>query len=133
MNRFRAFSYIFASLLAAIVVFWAIATKNRTYEGILQHGFERSDFYPRGDCSASPYWFEAKGEAADQLNKRWVELGRPNGLRLRFVGDLTHIGLWGHLGKYKREIQAFEHFGSRVVAGPVQMRAKNPGNRFFGR
>jgi hypothetical protein len=92
-------------LLLAVLAYWATGAKNRTYDGVLQHGFEKSDFYPRGRCSASPYWLEPQGDAATELSRHWVELGRPSALHVRFVGDKSHLGMWGHLGKYRRKIQ----------------------------
>jgi hypothetical protein len=106
MKTFHTLRYLVAGfLLLAVLAYWAAGAKNRTYDGVLQHGFEKSDFYPRGNCSASPYWLEPQGEAAIELGRRWIELGRPSALHVRFVGAESHLGMWGHLGKYRPRIR----------------------------
>jgi hypothetical protein len=99
MKKVLMLACLIASLLLfAALALWATGGKNQTFDGVLQHGFEKSDFYPRGDCSVSPYWLEAQGEAADELDRRWREIGRPSTLHVRFIGDVSRLGLWGHLG-----------------------------------
>jgi hypothetical protein len=74
-------------------------------DGVLQHGFEKSDFYDRGDCSRKPWWFDVS-EADHTLHEQWDSLGRPRAVRIRFVGNVSSIGRHGHLGHYRREVVA---------------------------
>ena len=94
-----------AIVFTGLVAFWARGERNRTYVGTVEWRFEVSAFYPNGNCAARPYWLSTEGEATDELHRRWEELGRPGALRVKFVGDLTRFGTWGHLGGYNREIQ----------------------------
>ena len=41
-----------------------------------------------------------------QAGFRGRDLGRPRALRVTFIGDLSRIGRWGHLGGYVREVRA---------------------------
>ena len=106
MRRPRLIRY---GILAVVVIglfLWAKGSKNRTYEGILKLGEEREAFYQNGDCSASPYWFEVQDrDLAHELMNRWGDLGRPRQLYVKFVGDKSWIGAWGHMGKYVREVR----------------------------
>ena len=97
----------FGGLFAVVasLIIWAKGEQNRTYDGTVEWRFEVSAFYRDGNCSASPYWLRPEGEAATELHERWEELGRPGALRVKIIGDLTGIGSWGHLGKYRREIR----------------------------
>jgi hypothetical protein len=85
---------------------WARGESGRTYTGIVEWRFEVSAFYPNGNCSAKPYWFSFDSEASGDIQKRWKEFGKPNALQVTFVGDLSRLGRWGHLGYYWREIRA---------------------------
>jgi hypothetical protein len=96
------FGVIFALLVFAV---WAKGTGDGTYEGIVEKRFEVSAFYPNNSCSKSPYWFKTDRNA-DVLWRQWEELGRPEAFHIKFVGSRSRIGMWGHLGKYRREIQA---------------------------
>jgi hypothetical protein len=78
-----------------------------TIDGVLQHGFEKSDFYNRGDCSHKPWWFngtEADATFNTAFRKQWDSLGRPAALQIWFVGNISSIGRYGHLGNYRREV-----------------------------
>jgi hypothetical protein len=92
--------------LALLLLYLAKGENNRIYEGRLEWRFEVSAFYPNENCSMHPYWFVKEGAARDELHSRWEELGRPEVLRIKFVGDLSRLGRWGHLGRYWREIRA---------------------------
>ena len=92
-------------LAVGLLALWAKGERNRTYTGTVEWRFEVSAFYPNGNCAARPYWLSTEGEAATELHRRWEELGRPGALRVRFVGDLSRVGTWGHLGGYVREIR----------------------------
>jgi hypothetical protein len=76
-------------------------------DGVFQHGFEKSDFYDRGDCSRKPWWF-SRAEADTAFNttfqKQWELIGRPAAVHIRFVGNISSIGRYGHLGYYRREV-----------------------------
>lgn len=76
-------------------------------DGVLQHGFEKSDFYNHGNCSRKPWWFngaEAGATFNTEFHKQWDLLGRPNAVHIRFVGNISSIGRYGHLGNYRREV-----------------------------
>jgi hypothetical protein len=76
-----------------------------TIDGVLQTGFEKSAFYDRSDCSGKPWWFEEAGADAT-LRKQWDSLGRPTAMHVRFVGNVSSIGSYGHLGQYRRKVVA---------------------------
>ena len=96
-----------AVLVAAGLVYLGVrGSHDNLFEGTLQVGFERSDFYPSSDCSAFPYWYSGSTDDSQNLRLRWKELGSPPAMRVKFRGDLSSLGLYGHLGKYWREIRS---------------------------
>ena len=74
-------------------------------DGTLQWGFEESAFFPNGDCSKKPFWWEWPNSHDNDLTARWKELGQPAALHVIARGDLSAFGLHGHLGAYHREFQ----------------------------
>lgn len=95
-------------------------------DGVLQHGFEKSDFYDRSDCSRGPWWFDVTDttEASAALHKQWVLLGRPAAIHIRYVGNVSSIGRYGHLGHYRREVIPVQILDVSLSSGCVQMAAK---------
>src|SRR5579859_7034970 len=93
------------ALAIGLFTLWAKGERNQTYTGTVEWRFEVSAFYRNGNCAGRPYWLTTEGEAATELHKRWEELGKPHALRVTFVGDLSRVGTWGHLGGYVREIR----------------------------
>jgi hypothetical protein len=92
-----------ATLILVSAILIGRGHKMIVIDGVLEHGFERSDFYNRGDCSRKPWWFNGlKADAT--FYKQWDSLGRPATLHIRFVGNVSSIGRYGHLGMYLREV-----------------------------
>jgi len=91
---------------AGSIYLWARGSHGRVFDGLLQVGFEKSDFYPDGDCAASPYWYGGSAKDSENLRVRWKEIGSPPAMRVKFRGDLSRLGLYGHVNKYPREIRS---------------------------
>jgi hypothetical protein len=87
------------------VVFWARGRHDVILDGTLQWSFEESAFFPNGDCSSKPFWWEWPNELDDSLRVKWQALGKPAALRVKVRGNLSWLGSHGHLGAYRREIQ----------------------------
>ena len=68
-------------------------------------GFEESAFFPDGDCSKKPFWWEYPNQLDKDVGAKWEALGKPPALRLVVRGNLSAFGLHGHLGAYRREVQ----------------------------
>ena len=64
-------------------------------------GVERTDFYDGSKCWHLPYWLAPTLE----LGTRVDALGNPPAVQVKFLGDTTSIGPYGHLGQYLREIR----------------------------
>jgi hypothetical protein len=92
-----------ATLMIAGAMLMARGHQMVVLDGVLQHGFEKSDFYDRGNCSRKPWWFDGI-DADAAFHKQWESLGRPSALHIKFVGNVSSIGRYGHLGKYWREV-----------------------------
>jgi len=100
-SKNRAIKLAGVSVLIGVTVWLLIAgrsQKERVYVGIYEHGFERSDFHPNGNCWRPPYWLEGVAP---------VLRGTANyaAVRVTFVGDATSLGGHGHLGTYVREVK----------------------------
>ena len=91
--------------LATLVLLWGLGSRDKMFEGTLQWGFEKSDFHLNGNCSATPYWYDSSKNPTVNLHDRWVELGKLEAMWVKFRGDLSSLGRYGHLGKYWREIR----------------------------
>jgi len=97
---------IIASIVA--VVLWAGGRRDIVLSGTLQTSFEESAFFPDGNCSKKPYWWEWPNQLDNDLDARWKALGKPIALRVTVRGNLSGFGMHGHLGAYRREVQPFE-------------------------
>lgn len=104
------------------IVFWA-RSHYVGLEGTLQFGFEESAFFPNGDCSNKPLWWEWRAPSSfspersmwawlrkrnklnNDLDLKWQALGKPAALRVKVRGYLSSEGWHGHLGLYRREFQ----------------------------
>jgi hypothetical protein len=88
-------------------ILWGRGRRKVLLEGTLQWGFEQSAFFPSGDCSTTPFWWNANGtdQHDNDLNARWQALGKQGALRVKVIGNLSSVGMHGHLGLYRREIQ----------------------------
>jgi hypothetical protein len=87
------------------VCFWAKGERDVMLKGTLQWGFEESAFFPDGDCSSRPFWWEWPNQHDSDLDARWKALGKPAALSVTFRGNLSAFGPHGHLGAYRREVQ----------------------------
>jgi hypothetical protein len=100
--------FVTSGILAIAIVLGAKGSSNVVLEGTLQQGFEESDFYPNGDCSKNPLWWESHNEHLDDdLDARWEKIGS-NALHVKVRCNVSSVGMHGHLGGYLREIQPFE-------------------------
>lgn len=93
-----------ALAFVAVLFFQARGTHNQEYDGTWEFGFEWSAFYPRGGCWRPPYWLESTSELSGPSGKLEA-LGNPSAVRIKFVGDTSWVGSYGHLGGYMREIR----------------------------
>lgn len=105
--RRRQLFVVCAVAVCAILSFEFRGKHHKEYEGTWEGGIERSDFYDRGGCWHLPYWLEPTPE----LSSRFAALGYPRAIKLKFVGDTTSIGSYGHLGQYLREIRVVRVIG----------------------
>jgi hypothetical protein len=89
------------------ILFWAWARGRReiVLNGTLQFSFEESAFFPNGNCSNRPFWWEYPNPLDTDLTAKWEALGRPSALRVTVRGNLSAGGMHGHLGGYLREVQ----------------------------
>lgn len=110
MTKRRALVIGAAIIIASIgaVVLWARGKRNVVVSGTLQWGFEESAFFPDGNCSKKPYWWEWPNGLDNDLDARWKALGKPAALRVTVRGNLSAFGAHGHLGAYHREVQPVE-------------------------
>ena len=88
----------------AILFFEARGTHNKEYDGTWEFGFERSAFYQGGGCWRTPYWLDPTSELSGPSGKLEA-LGNPSAVRIKFIGDTSWVGSYGHLGGYIREIR----------------------------
>lgn len=96
------------AIASLFIALWARGRRNVVLEGTLQWGFEQSAFFPDGDCSKKPFWWEWPNQHDNDLNTKWQALGKPDALRVKMRGNVTRIGMYGHLGQYRREVQPVE-------------------------
>jgi hypothetical protein len=87
------------SILCIVLVVTGRSQKDRVFVGTFEYGFERSDFYPNGQCWRPPYWLVPLPEIHGRMNS----LGSV--VTVRFVGDATSIGSYGHMGTYVRQVR----------------------------
>ena len=88
------------------VVFWGKGRRDIVLDGTLQWGFEESAFFPDGDCSKKPFWWKGPNNNRDtDLDAKWKALRKPTALHVQLRGSLSSIGMHGHLGAYRREVQ----------------------------
>jgi hypothetical protein len=90
--------------LIIVLVLWAKGSRDTVLTGTLQWGFEESAFFPDGDCSKRLFWWEFTNQLDKDLGTKWEALGKPPALRLVVRGNLSALGLHGHLGAHKREV-----------------------------
>ena len=80
--------------------------RNQTLSGIYVTGFEHSDFYPnatRCPPSGTRYWLVP--ETIPTLRPPGAPSPRHTAAYISFVGDLSPVGSYGHLGQYRREVE----------------------------
>ena len=106
LKRRRVLIIVAVGILASIVavVLWAKGSRDTVLDGTLQWGFEESAFFPDGDCSKKPFWWEWPNQLDSDLDAKWKALGKPTALRVKVRGNLSAFGLHGHLGAYRREV-----------------------------
>jgi hypothetical protein len=98
------------ALLSIVVVclsslaFWVGGRREKLLEGTVETGFETSAFFPDGDCSRRPFWFNWPHERAYDMNARVLALGFPEALHVKLIGNVSRLGSYGHLGDFRREV-----------------------------
>ena len=107
MTRQRVLGIIAVALAACILglVLWVRGRRDIVLDGTLQWGFEESAFFLDGNCSNKPFWWEWPNRLDSELEEKWKALGKPAALRVKVRGNLSALGLHGHLVAYRREIQ----------------------------
>src|SRR5581483_5160762 len=105
MKRRLSVAVVAIAVASALFLLWARGRQNLLLEGTLQFSFEESAFFPDGDCSAKPFWWQYPNALDSELSTKWQALGKPPAMRVKVRGNLTSIGMHGHLGGYWREIQ----------------------------
>jgi hypothetical protein len=80
VGRRRFLSTIAAGVAACViaVVLWGKGRRDIVLDGTLQRGFEESAFFPDGDCSNKPYWWEWPNNRDSDLDAKWESLGKAN-------------------------------------------------------
>jgi len=101
--QFIVVGVVVSSIIAFVL--WAKGSRNTVLTGTFQWGFEESAFFPDGDCSEKPFWWEYPNQLDKDVSAKWEALGKPPALRLVVRGNLSACGLHGHLGAYRREVQ----------------------------
>lgn len=94
-------------LAAFLAILYARGRRAVALGGVVQWSFEESAFYKDGDCAGRPWWFnewDASPTLKEDLGKRWISLGKPAAIYIKFSGDVSWLGMHGHLGKYPREV-----------------------------
>lgn len=97
--------------LLLLVIFYVVGGRpeyGKTYTGLYEHGFERSAFYPNGQCWRPSYWVDAMPELDLPKDSSAVEV--------TFIGDTTSIGSHGHLGGYIRETRVIKVLAAKPAA-----------------
>jgi hypothetical protein len=115
----RRLTLVVVGVCVMAIVFWAWARGRHEIvpDGTLQFSFEESAFFPNGDCSNKPFWWEYPNPLDADLAAKWEALGNPAALRVTIRGNLSAVGMHGHLGGYLREVQ------------PVALISVNPTSR----
>lgn len=86
------------------LAFWAGGRREVTLHGTVESWFEQSAFFPNGDCSRKPFWFNWPNERDYDMNARIEALGYPDALRVKLIGNVSRLGMYGHRGAYRREV-----------------------------
>ena len=84
---------------------WARGRHDVVLNGTIQFSFEESAFFPNGDCSNIPFWWEYPNPLDKEIAAKWEGLRKPAALRVTVRGNLSAVGMHGHLGGYLREVQ----------------------------
>jgi len=78
------------------VLFLGRSQEHKTFVGTFEHDFERSAFYPNGDCWRPPYFvFEMP---------RTPRIDSEAAVTVTFIGDASSIGSYGLPRTYLREV-----------------------------
>ncbi len=92
--------------------------RNQTLSGIYVMGFEKSDFYPSADrCppSGTRHWLDP--ETIPALRGAMGASPPHSTMYISFVGDLSPLGSYGHLGQYWREVEVSKILEVKAVEG----------------
>jgi hypothetical protein len=105
---------IIAGLIVIFLILWVPGRKPAELEGVLEVSFERAAFYPNGSCWRKPYWLHLSTSDLTEHDQQLLIAARSkNGgifsgaYQVKLIGELSHVGVWGHLGKYFREVRPY--------------------------
>lgn len=124
MPEFRraALAAVSAALLAACGS--EDGGRGDTFEGTYYTAFETSNFVPGELCrSAGPtYWLIPEPDSGFQeaLQAAGWQPVAPQAFYVRFEGELSEPGRYGHLGAYEREVRAFKTLEVRAAPECIQ-------------
>jgi hypothetical protein len=75
------------------------------FRGHYSSGFEHSGFAP---CDGESWWTTFSGnmtsDAEGALGPDPQNEGAPSGIYMEIDGEISELGMWGHLGQYDREL-----------------------------
>ena len=111
-SRNRVVRLTMAALLITLAGWLAITGRSeeqRVFVGTYEYGFERSAFYPNGNCWQPPYWMDGFAPALHGLENSPA-------VKVAFVGDATSLGGYGHMGTYVRRV----HVNRVISTEPAQ-------------
>jgi len=94
-------------LVLIVIANWARPKTGQTFDGLLVVNLPLYEFYPNvKDCPArgTPYWFVPDENLNGRLTFSLDDL--THGVwRVKFRGDLSHVGRYGYFGRYWREVR----------------------------
>ena len=120
-----------AVVCVLFLALWAGGRPAVPLEGTVQTGPEQSAFFPDGDCSRKPFWFNWPHEFDYDMNAKIRGLEYPDALRVKLIGNLSRLGKYGHLGGPSRSLayqDDFCHACPAVLAGNAEKNRKQQGS-----
>jgi|ERR1051325_5472547 hypothetical protein len=91
-----------AGVCLLFLAWWAGGRRAVLLDGTYESGFETSAFFPDGDCSKKPFWFQWPDNY--DMSARIRALKYPSAVRVKLIGNVSRLGKYGHLHGYPREV-----------------------------
>jgi hypothetical protein len=105
IKRRTLFALLATAIVCLLFLAWLAGDRREvSLDGTYESGPEQSKFFPDGDCSKKPFWFNGSTELDYDWNARVKALGYPTALRVKLIGRVSRLGKYGHLGGYPREV-----------------------------